>query len=382
MKTMSIPKAFVSRRGLLAHGGLLAANAMLTAPALAAAAADVRWTMASAFPPSLDLVHGGAKTCAAALADATDGRFVMTVRAPDVGASPSDALDAVVAGTADCAHTSLALSCAQDPAYLFASGAPFGMNARQHAAWLRVGGGNEMIDALLAERGLMAIPMGSTGGQMAGWFRKEMRSHEDIAGIKVQIGSCGGKILETCGATVVNLPKEQIVEALANGQLDAFEWMAPYDDEKFDSATKDGRAAISRVAPYYYYPGWWKGETQLHLVISKQKFTALPKSYQAALRSAAALSDGCVRQQYDAENPAALKRLVVGGAELRLFPQGILEACFQAANDLYANLSQRSERFKAIADCYLAFRSDEYLWWSVAEYSFDNFMVRERRARR
>ena len=337
--------------------------------------------MASAFPSSLDVVHNGAIACAAAVAETTDGRFAIVVRPPDASAAPNDVLDAVVNGTADCAHALLAASCAEDPAYLFASGAPFGMNARQHAAWLRAGGGGEMIDALLAERGLMALPMGGTGGQMAGWFRREVRSPEDLAGMKVQIGSFGGKILESCGATVLNLPKEQIVGALANGQLDAFEWMAPYDDEKFLGATADGRAPISSVAPYYYYPGWWKGETQLHLVVSKEKFLALPKAYQAALRSATALADDCVRERYDAANPAALKRLVVGGAELRLFSQGILEACFLAANDLYAKLSQRSERFKTIADSYLAFRSDEYLWWSVAEYSFDNFMVRERRAK-
>jgi len=125
-----------------------------------------------------------------------------------------------------------------------------------------------------------------------------------------------------------------------------------------------------------------EGDTQLHLVVSKEKFAALPKAYQATLRSAAALADDSVRAQYDAANPAALKRLVVGGAQLRLFPQEVLEVCLQTTNGLYAQLSLQNARFKAIADSYLAFRSDEYLWWQVAEYSFDNFMIRERRAKR
>jgi len=371
-----------SRREFLTRAGLFAAGASLSAPALAHPSPEVRWTMASAFQPSLDLIYDGARTCAAAVSDMTDGNFAITVQPSGAIGPAIDALDAVADGKADCAHTVLSYSWTRDPAYLFGSGAPFGMNARQHAAWLRIGGGNELIDDLLAERGLVAIPMGSTGGQMAGWFRKEAHSAGDLAGMKVRIGGFVGKVLETHGATVISLPKDKILEALANGSLDAFEWIAPYDDEKFVRVPEGGSAPISSVAPYYYFPAWWKGDTQLHLVVSKERFAALPKAYQAALRSAAALADDSVRAQYDAANPGALKRLVVGGAQLRLFSQEVLEVCFQTTNDLYAQLSLQNARFKSIADSYLAFRSDEYLWWQVAEYSFDNFMIRERRARR
>jgi TRAP-type mannitol/chloroaromatic compound transport system substrate-binding protein len=254
------------------------------------------------------------------------------------------------------------------------------MNARQHAAWLQDGGGNALIDDLLADRGLIAAPLGDTGGQMAGWFRKEVHHASDFGGMKVRIGGFAGKVLETLGATAVALPKDQILEALSKGSLDAFEWAGPYDDEKFSPA-EDGSGAISKVAPYYYYPGWWKGEMQLHLVVGKEKFSSLPKSYQAALRAAAAVGNESVRSKYDAANPGALKRLVVGGAQLRLFSQDILEACYKSTNDLYAQLGQENPRFKKIADSYMSFRADEYLWWQVAEYSFDNFMIRERRAK-
>ena len=77
---------------------------------------------------------------------------------------------------------------------------------------------------------------------------------------------------------------------------------------------------------------------QLHLVVAKDKFDALPKTYQAALRAAAAIANASVLAKYDAANPAAFKRLVVGGAQLRLFPQDALEACYKTANDLYAQL--------------------------------------------
>lgn len=154
-----------SRREFLTRAGSLAAGATFATPALANASPDVRWTIASAFQPSLDAIYGGAQMCAATVAELTDQHFVIAVAPAGAIASAAEALDAVAAGKADCAHTMLSYSWAREPAYFFGSGAPFGMNARQHAAWLRVGGGGELINALLAERGLMAMPLGAPAGR-------------------------------------------------------------------------------------------------------------------------------------------------------------------------------------------------------------------------
>lgn len=370
-----------SRRQFITQASAAAASAAIAAPALADPSPDMRWTMTSAFQPGLDIIVGGSEAFARSLSDMTDGHFTVSIHPPGDIASAVDALDAVADGKADCAHTALAYSWNKDPAYVFGSGAPFGMNARQHAAWLQDGGGDALIDDLLADRGLIAVPLGDTGGQMAGWFRKEVHHASDFAGMKVRIGGFAGKVLETLGATAVTLPKDGILEALSKGSLDAFEWVGPYDDEKFGGAGEGAAGSISKVAPYYYYPGWWKGGMQLHLVVAKEKFAALPKPSQAAVRAAASLGNEYVRSKYDAANPGALKRLVIGGAQLRLFSQDILEACYKSTTDLYAQLSQDNPRFKKIANSYMAFRADEYLWWQVAEYSFDNFMIRERRAK-
>jgi TRAP-type mannitol/chloroaromatic compound transport system substrate-binding protein len=359
----------------------LAAGTAVAAPSLAETTPEVRWKMTSAFQPDLDLIFGAANTFAQAVSEMTDGRFtILVLRAGEI-ASAVDALGAVADGRAECAHTALSYSWNTEPAYTFGSGAPFGMNARQHAAWLREGGGTELVNELLAERNLIAVPLGDTGGQMAGWFRKEIRGVSDFSGMKVRIGGFAGKVLETRGAIPVNIPKNAVIEALSNGSLDAFEWVGPYDDEKFNRDSSGAAASISSVAPYYYFPGWWKGDLQLHLVVARDKALDLPKSYQTSLTAAAALADESLRTKYDSANPGALKRLVVGGAQLRLFPQEALETCYQTANELYARLSSTNPSFKKIADSYMAFRGDEYLWWQVAEYSFDNFMIRERRAK-
>ena len=367
-----------SRRGFIVGAGLSVAGA--SAPAVAQGSLDVHWKLTSAFQPTLDLMYGGAETFAQAVSDMTDARFTISISRAGEIASAIDAVDAVADGKADCAHTSLSYSWNKDPAFVFGSGAPFGMNARQHAAWLLEGGGDALINELLGARALMALPLGDTGGQMAGWFRKEIRTVSDFSGLKIRIGGFAGKVFETRGAIPVSVPKDEILQALAKGTLDAFEWAGPYDDERF-SANEAGVDPISKAAPYYYYPGWWKGEFQLHLVVSKEKFAALPKAYKAAVRSAAAMANQSVRAKYDALNPGALKKLVIGGAQLRLFPQETLAACYKTANDIYAQLSLENANFKKLADSYMAFRADEYLWWQVAEYSFDNFMIRERRAK-
>ena len=356
------------------------AGAAVARPAVANAAPEVRWRMTSAFQPKLDLIFGGAQTFAAALSEMTDGQFTIAVSPAGEIAPALQALDVVAEGKAECAHTVLAYSWNKEPAYIFGSGAPFGMNARQHAAWLQDGGG-ALIDGLLAERNLMALPLGHTGAQMAGWFRKEVHAPADLVGLKVRIGGLAGKVLQAQGAIPVAVPKEGIIAALSKGSLDAFDWVGPYDDEKFGELKNSRRDPISDVAPYYYYPGWWKGDMQIHLVVAKDKFLGLPKAYQASLRAAAALANDSVRAKYDAANPGAVKRLVVSGAQLRLFPQEVLEVCYRTANDLYLQLAAQSPNFKTIAGSFMAFRADEYLWWQVAEYSFDNFMIRERRGK-
>ena len=108
------------------------------------------------------------------------------------------------------------------------------------------------------------------------------------------------------------------------------------------------------------------------------KWNELPKHYQAAIQTASADAWNYVIARYDHGNPAALKRLLSGGAQLRAFPQDVMEACYKAAHDIYADLSKTNPMFKRMYDSLVPFRSDSYLWMQVAEGGFDNFMIRMR----
>ena len=162
----------VARRRLVLGLGAAAGGLAIARPAVADANPEVRWRLASAFQPSFDLLFGAGRTFAQALSDMTDGQFSVAVSAAGELAPALETLDAVAEGKAECAHTALSYSWNKEPAYIFGTGAPFGMNARQQTAWLQDGGGGELIDKLLAERNLMALPLGDTAARWRAGFAR------------------------------------------------------------------------------------------------------------------------------------------------------------------------------------------------------------------
>jgi len=204
---------------------------------------------------------------------------------------------------------------------------------------------------------------------MGGWFRKEIKTVQDVQGLKIRIAGIAGQVLAKLGAVPQQIAGGDIYPALERGTIDAAEWVGPVDDEKL---------GFAKVAPFYYYPGFWEGGPTVHMMFAKPKWDELPKAYKAIVENACAHANMDMTAKYDARNPAALRRLVAGGAQLRPFSQDILEASFKAANEIYDEASAKNADFKKMYDSLRAFRNEEYLWWQVAEYTFDNFMIRAR----
>jgi TRAP-type mannitol/chloroaromatic compound transport system substrate-binding protein len=191
-----------------------------------------------------------------------------------------------------------------------------------------------------------------------------------MKGLKMRIGGFAGKIVEKIGVVPQQIAGGDIYPALEKGTIDAAEWVGPYDDEKL---------GFYKVAQYYYYPGWWEGGPALHTLININKWNELPKSYQAVLRAACQAANLDMMASYDQKNPAALRRLVAGGAQLRPFSREILQACFDASNTTYAEIAGSNAAFKKIYDSQTAFRKDAYLWAQISEYTFDTFMMIQQR---
>jgi len=360
----------MKRRDVLKAAGLgLAGSATLAMPAIAQSTPKLKWRLASSFPKSLDTIFGGAETFANFVSEMTDGNWTVQTFAGGEIVPPLQALDATVEGTVEMSHTVSYYYWGKDPTFALGSAIPFGLNARMMNAFLYSGGGNELLNEFYAEQGVFGLPGGNTGVQMGGWFRKEVNTLADFSGLKMRIGGFAGRVVSKVGVVPQQIPGGDIYPALEKGTIDAAEWVGPYDDEKL---------GFFKVAPYYYYPGFWEGGPALHVFINKAKWDELPASYKAAVEAAAAYANDITLAKYDAQNPPAIKSLVAQGVQLRPFSNEILEACFKAANEVYAETSAQNAEFKKIYDSMAAFRADQYLWWQVTEYTFDSFMIRNR----
>ena len=354
----------MKRRSFLTSAGVGVAASTLAAPAIAQTQPEIHWRLASSFPKSLDTIYGAADTIAARVAAATDGKFQIRPFAAGELVPGLQVLDAVQNGTVECGHTASYYYVGKDPTFTFDATVPFGLNARQQNAWIYNGGGMALLREFFDGYGVVNFPAGNTGVQMGGWFRKEIKTVEDLKGLKFRIGGFAGQVLAKLGTVPQQIAGGDIYPSLEKGTIDAAEWIGPYDDEKL---------GFNKVAKYYYYPGWWEGGLTVSLLVNKQQWEQLPKQYKAVLEAACFEANVTMAAKYDAENPAALKRLVGGGAQLRPFPRDVMEACYKAATELYDETAKTNPKFAKIYEPWKKFRDDEYLWFRVAENSFDNF---------
>jgi TRAP-type mannitol/chloroaromatic compound transport system substrate-binding protein len=360
----------MQRRKFLAKAGAgLAAGAAaiptLTA-AQAAAVPTVKWRLASSFPKSLDTIYGAADVISKRVAAATGGKFQIQVFAAGEIVPGLQAMDAVKDGTVECCHTAPYYYFGKDPTFAFACAIPFGMNARQQNAWMYHGGGLALMREFFKDYNIINFPAGNTGAQMGGFFRKEMKTVADMKGLKMRIGGFAGRVMSKLGLVPQQIAGGDIYPALEKGTIDAAEWVGPYDDEKL---------GLYKIAKYYYYPGWWEGGPELDLFVNVKAWEALSPEYKAILEAACAEANVDMLAKYDALNPAALKRLVGNGVQLRPFSKEIMNACYKAANEVYEEESAKNPKFKKVYDSWKVFRDDQILWFRVAEQNFDNYMA-------
>jgi TRAP-type mannitol/chloroaromatic compound transport system substrate-binding protein len=357
------------REFLKAAGAGVAASAAVAAPAIAQSMPELKWRLTSSFPKSLDTLWGGAELFSKAVAEATDNKFQIQPFAAGEIVPPFQAADAVQNATVEMCQTAAYYFLGKDMTFALPCSAPFGPNSRMQNAWEYHHGGIELMNEFFKKYNIYGLPAGNTGAQMGGWFRKEIKTVDDLKGLKFRMGGFAGRVLGKLGVVAQQIPGGEIYPALEKGTIDGTEWVGPYDDEKL---------GFYKVAKFYYYPGWWEGGTQVHHFFNLAKWDSLPPTYKSILRTACDKTNVWMQAKYDAGNPPALKRLLAAGTQLRPFPQPVMEACLKAANQVYAEISATNADFKKVWDNLVAFRNDQYLWWQVAEYNYDTFMIRTR----
>src|SRR6478736_6598206 len=360
----------MKRRQFLKAAGLGVAASSVAAPAIAQTMPTIKWRMPASWPKSLDTLWGGCEVMAKAVAEATDNKFqIQTFAAGEI--VPGLAIvDAVQNGTVEIGHTASYYYFGKDPTFAFGTSVAFGPNARINQGWYTLGGGKEVLNEFYKKYNCISLLAGNTGCQMGGWFRKEINSVDDLKGLKMRIGGFPGRVLQKLGAVPQQIAAGDIYPALEKGTIDAAEWVGPYDDEKL---------GLYKVAPHYYYPGWWEGGSMLFGFVNLDKWNSLPKYYQSVLEQAGHFANTWMMAKYDELNPAALRKLLANGAKLHGFSPAIMEACFKAAKDLHGEIAGTNESFKKVYDSMTNYTNAGYQWFQVAELGYDSFMVRHSR---
>jgi TRAP-type mannitol/chloroaromatic compound transport system substrate-binding protein len=355
----------MDRRSLIKQSGIAGILAAGIAPAVHAQAA-IRWRLASSFPKPLDTIYGAAEVFANAVKAMSGGKFEISVHAGGELMPPFGVVDGVQQGSVEMCHTVPYYFYGKNPAFAIGAAIPFGMNARQMNAWMMHGNGRKLMNEFYGNYGMVSYAGGNTGTQMGGWFRKEVKTVADLKGLKMRLGGgLVGEVMAKMGVVPQSIPGGEIYQALEKGTIDAAEWVGPYDDQKL---------GFAKVAPHYYYPGWWEGGPQLDFFINTKSYESLTPEYKAIVEAATAIAHNDMQAKYDARNPPALRQLVQGGTKLFRFPKDVMDAAFKESMAIYSELSAKNPNWKKVYEDYSAFRRDQNLWFRFAEASFDDFM--------
>ena len=320
---------------------------------------SIRWRLASSFPRATEILYGAAETFAARVEALTDGRFVIEPNEGGVLVPPFGVLDAVQSGSVEIGHTAGYYYLGKNPALAFDTALPFGMQARQHDAWMLHGGGRERAQRRLADFGIVSFLGGNTGTQMGGWFREPVASLDAMRGLKMRIPGLGAGVMERLGVIAQSTPGGEIYGALERGAIDATEWVGPYDDS---------RMGFQEVVQTYHYPGWWEPSASLSFYVNERAYSALPQPYQAAIVSAAAEANATMIQRYDAANPPALRELLAAGVETVPFPPDVMRAAAAASDAFLDEAAAGADAdYRESLASYRAFQLESSRWLGTAE---------------
>ncbi len=356
----------MDRRSLIKRAGIAGVLATGIAPAVHAQAA-VRWRLSSSFPKSLPTIFGSAERFSQTVKELSGGKFEVSVHAGGELMPPFANVDALQNGTIEMGQTAPYYFTGKNAIFAFGCAVPFGLNARQMDAWMEQGNGRKLMDEFYAQYNIVSMSAGNTGTQMGGWYRKEIKTVNDLKGLKMRLGGgLFGEAMAKLGVVAQNMPAGEVYQALEKGTLDATEFVGPFDDEKL---------GFNKVAPYYYYPGWWEGGAELEFFINKKAYDALSAENKAILRAAGAVAAREMTAKYDAQNPLALKRLVANKTQLKPFSKQIMDAGFKAAMEVFAEHEAKSPEFKKIHQDMRAFQRDQLMWTRFSEYRYDSYMA-------
>ncbi|MFP4246203.1 MAG: TRAP transporter substrate-binding protein [Halochromatium sp.] len=351
----------MQRRALLTGAGA-ATVALGTGIRPAVAKPEHRWKLVTTWPKNFPGMGTGANKLAELIGRMSGGRIEVKVYGAGELVPAFEIFDAVSRGTAEMGHGAAYYWKGKSEAAQFFASVPFGLTAQEMNSWLYYGGGMELWQELYAGFGLVPAAAANTGVQMGGWFNKEINSVDDLKGLKMRIPGLGGEVLKRAGGTPVSLPGGEIFTSLQSGNIDATEWVGPYNDLAF---------GLHKAAKYYYYPGWHEPGTTLEAFVNKEVFDGLPDDLQAIVLNACKVANQDLLAEYTARNPAALRTLLTEyGVELRQYPDDVLLALRALSTEVVAEIAEKDAFSRKTYASYQKFLANSKEWSAVSELAY------------
>jgi TRAP-type mannitol/chloroaromatic compound transport system substrate-binding protein len=352
-----------TRGGVMNIRKFLGVTAMVGVVALAAVVTDasaederVRWKMGSAFPGKM--VQLG--TLGTALSDKLElisgGNIQIKFFEPSALVPPLEMFDAISAGSLDAAWSTPGYWFGKEPSLALFAAVPFGPNAAEYLAWMYYGGGHQLMDEVYGKHNIKSVLCGVIAPEASGWFRTEIKTVDDLKGLKMRFFGLGAKVMEKLGVSTQLIAGGDIYPALELGSIDATEYSMPAIDLDL---------GFYQIATHYYFPGWHQQSTLFDLMMNKDKWEALSDTQKAQIE--VACGDN-VRQglaEGEAIQFAALKTLQEKGVIIHTWPPEILDALRAAWVEVAQELSAENENFAKTWASLTKFREDYKIWKDI-----------------
>ena len=352
----------MKRRHFISGVGAATVAAGITATRPTQAQERVKWKMATTWPRNFPGLGRGANYLAKLIEEMSAGRISVQVYGENELVKAVEVFDAVSQGEVQMGHGTAFYWQHKSNAAQFFSAVPFGLTAQEMNAWLYHGDGMELWEELYAQYNVIPGATGNTGVQMGGWFNREINSVSDLQGLKMRIPGLGGEVWKRAGGEPVMLAGGEIFMALEAGNIDAAEWVGPYNDMAL---------GLHKAARYYYYPGWHEPGTTLECIINKQAFLSLPSDLQSIVKNAIRVANQDMLAEFTAKNNRALEQLVrLHKVELRRFPDEVLIKLRQLSDELVSEQVKDDPVGQRVRDSFTHFRQQVSQWHQVSELAY------------
>jgi len=335
------------------------------APAAPAVVKTIReYKMVTSWPKDAPGLGTAAERFARTVEKASEGRIKIKVFAAGELVPALKCNDAVQDGAADFYHSADYYYQGKMSGYSFFTAVPAGFSASEINAWIYHGGGQALWDEIGAQFGIKHLPCGNTGHQAGGWFKKEIKSLDDLKGLKMRIPGLGGDVVRALGGEPVTLALTDILPAFENGTVDAAEWIGPWNDLAL---------GFQRVAKNYYLPGFHEPGSVLSLGINKKLWDGFSETDKLIVSACAGAENGVSLAEFNANNAAALETLITkDDVKIREFSDEMFKAIFVAAKDVVAQVGAKDPLSKKVYDGYMKFRKTMLGWTQVADRAYFN----------